>query len=98
MADTDEILMQAVREGDVSKLAAVFERHHRVLYDFFARLTGSRTIADDLVQDVFFRILKYRKTYCDIRRCRAWMLYIGRRARVDYDRRNSDVSRPPQNR
>jgi len=97
MADTDEILMQAVREGDVSKLAALFERHHRVLYDFFARLTGSRTIADDLVQDVFFRILKYRKTYRDNRRFRAWMFHIARNARVDYVRRNSCESRPPEN-
>jgi len=52
MADTDEILMQAVREGDVSKLAALFERHHRVLYDFFARLTGSLLPNPEIPEDV----------------------------------------------
>jgi RNA polymerase sigma-70 factor (ECF subfamily) len=84
MAETDENLMLAVRNGEVAKLGVLFDRHHRSLFDFFARMTGSRPTAEDLVQDVFFRILKYRGTFRDESRFKAWMFHIARNARVDY--------------
>ena len=88
MVETDENLMLAVRAGDVSKLGPLFDRHHRVLFDFFARMTGSRAIAEDLVQDVFFRILKYRATFREDSRFKAWMFHIARNARVDFYRKH----------
>ena len=86
MSETDENLMLAVRNGDVGKLGLLFDRHHRALFDFFFRLTGRRPVADDLVQDVFFRILKYRKTFRDESWFKAWMFHIARNARFDYYR------------
>jgi RNA polymerase sigma-70 factor (ECF subfamily) len=87
MRDSDEALMIAVREGDVARLGVLFDRHHRALHDFFTRMTGSRTAADDLVQGVFFRMLKYRKTFRDDSRFVAWMFHIARNARADYFRK-----------
>jgi RNA polymerase sigma-70 factor (ECF subfamily) len=86
MSETDENLMLAVRNGDVGKLGVLFDRHHRPLFDFFIRMTARRTVADDLVQDVFFRILKYRKTFRDESCFKAWMFHIARNARFDYYR------------
>ena len=60
---SDNQLMEEVRDGKVEKLAILFERHHVTLYNFFLRLTANRSISEDLVQDVFFRILRYRHTY-----------------------------------
>jgi RNA polymerase sigma-70 factor (ECF subfamily) len=84
MAETDENLMLAVRQGDVSRLGELFDRHHRALFDFFVRMTGNRAAADDMVQDVFFRMLKYRATFRDDSRFKAWMFHIARNARIDY--------------
>jgi RNA polymerase sigma factor (sigma-70 family) len=84
MTDTDEVLMLAVRDGDLGKLGVLFDRHHRALCDFFLRMTGSRSLAEDLVQDVFFRILKYRDTFRDESRFKAWMFRIARNARFDH--------------
>jgi RNA polymerase sigma-70 factor (ECF subfamily) len=84
MGETDENLMLAVRRGEVAKLGALFDRYHRGLFDFFARMTGSRTVAEDLVQDVFFRILKYRGTFRDDSCFKAWMFHIARNVRVDH--------------
>ena len=84
MTDTDEILMIAVRGGDVAKLGVLFDRYHRALFDFFVRMTNSRAAADDLVQDVFFRMLKYSQTFRDDSRFKAWMFHIARNARADY--------------
>jgi len=94
---TDEALMLAVREGDVGKLGLLFERYHGTLYEFFCRLLGNRTAADDLVQDVFFRILKYRKTYRDESHFATWMFHIARNARFDYFKKHrSEVLFPEE--
>ena len=87
MAETDENLMQAVRDGELSKLGMLFDRYHRPLFDYFARMTGSRSISEDLVQDVFFRMLKYRGTFRGDSRFKAWMFHIARNARFDYHRK-----------
>ena len=55
----DEQIMQEVRAGNVGKLEALFDRHHRALFRYFVRLTSDRSWSEDLVQEVFFRILKY---------------------------------------
>ena len=96
MVETDENLMLAVRAGDISKLGLLFDRHHRALFDFFARMTGSRAIAEDLVQDVFFRILKYRGTFRADSRFKAWMFHIARNARVDYYRKHHPEAALPE--
>src|SRR5262245_42736635 len=80
---TDEALMRAVREGDLAKLGVLFERHHRALFDFLSRVTGDRTEAEDLVQDVFVRMLKYRATYRDDGRFETWMFHLARHAGAD---------------
>jgi RNA polymerase sigma-70 factor (ECF subfamily) len=54
--------MLAVREGEVASLGVLFERYHLSLFDFLAHTTGDRAAAEDLVQEVFVRILKYRQT------------------------------------
>jgi RNA polymerase sigma factor (sigma-70 family) len=83
--------MLAVRDGDVAKLGVLFERYHIALFDFLTRMTGSPTAAEDLVQDVFVRILKYRATYRDEGRFETWVFRIARNARADYFR-----DRPPE--
>jgi RNA polymerase sigma factor (sigma-70 family) len=81
---TDETLMHAVRAGDVAKLGLLFERHHARLFDFLARMTGNAAAAEDLVQDVFVRVLKYRATWRDEGRFESWLYRIARNARTDY--------------
>lgn len=81
---TDEQLMRAVRDGDVSRLGVLFERYHLALFDFLSRMTGNAGVAEDLVQDVFVRVLKYRATFRDEGRFETWIYRIARNARVDY--------------
>jgi RNA polymerase sigma factor (sigma-70 family) len=83
----DNKIMEDVRDGKVEKLAVLFERHHVALYNFFIRLTGKTNISEDLVQDVFFRILKYRHTYKGQSKFTIWMYQIARNAHIDYLRK-----------
>lgn len=80
--------MLRVRDGEVGLLAELFERHHRQIHSYYCRLLGNRQQADDLVQDVFFRILKYRDSYRPQTSFIAWMYQIARNAYVDSVRRH----------
>jgi RNA polymerase sigma-70 factor (ECF subfamily) len=79
--------MLDVQNGDLSRLGVLFERYHGRLFNFYLRLTASREISEDLVQDVFFRILKYRRTYRGNSQFSTWMFGIARNAQIDYFRK-----------
>jgi len=84
MTESDEDTMRAVREGDLARLGLLFDKYHVPLFDFLSRLTGHRHVAEDLVQEVFLRVLKYRATYRDGARFEPWVFRIARNARADY--------------
>ena len=84
---SDNALMEQVRDGQVARLAILFERHHVMLYNFFLRLTGRRGPSEDLVQEVFVRILKYRATYRSESRFTVWLFQIARNAHADHLRK-----------
>ena len=87
---TDNHLMEQVRDGNAEKLTILFERYNVMLYNFFLRLTSNRSISEDLVQDVFFRILRYRHTYRGESKFTIWMYQISRNAHVDYLRKRKE--------
>jgi RNA polymerase sigma-70 factor (ECF subfamily) len=75
--------MLRIRAGETGLLAELFERHHRPVYGFFYRMTSSRELSEDLVQEVFLRILRYRDTYQPKTSFAAWMYGIARNAMID---------------
>lgn len=96
---SDNDLMRRVRDGDLGQLAVLFERHHRSLFQFFLHLTGRRETSEDLVQDVFVRLLKYRHTFHaeagPSGSFAAWMYQVARNAHMDHWRkRKGEASLP----
>jgi RNA polymerase sigma factor (sigma-70 family) len=85
---TDEELMLQVRDGAGETLGVLFERYHAPLYNFYTKLTGDRALSEDLVQEVFLRILRHRKTFRDGTPFRGWIYQIARNARIDHFRKN----------
>lgn len=83
---SDHELMINVRDGDIDKLGILFERYKKKLFNFFLMSLSDRQASEDLVQDVFMRILKYRHTYKDNGRFSVWMYGIARNARIDHYR------------
>ena len=88
---TDEDLMAQVHAGDMRKLAILFERYHRALYRFFRRMNADPYLSEDLVQEVFFRILRYRRTFEKTRQFLPWMYQIARNTRADYAHRPREL-------
>ena len=87
MNANDNALMEQVAAGQTGQLAILFERHHRPLFRYFVSMHRDRQVAEDLVQDVFFRMLRYRGTYNPAQPFTAWMYQIARNAGVDHSRK-----------
>jgi RNA polymerase sigma-70 factor (ECF subfamily) len=87
----DNALMEQVAAGKIGQLAVLFERHHRALYRYFVSMQRDRQMAEDLVQEVFFRMLRYRGTYNAGQSFTGWMYQIARNAGVDQSRKRRDV-------
>jgi RNA polymerase sigma factor (sigma-70 family) len=79
--------MFQVRDGDAAKLGILFERHHVKLYNFLVRLTNRRDVSEDLVQEVFLRILRYSQTYRGEAAFTVWMYRLARNAASDHFRK-----------
>ena len=75
--------MLAVKGGDLDSLTGLFERYHRQLFGFFYRMSGDRAAAEDLVQEVFLRVLKYRHTFRNPDSFASWLFQIAWNARHD---------------
>ena len=75
--------MLSVRDGGISDLAPIFERHNGRLFNYYVRMTGDRQLSEDMVQDVFLRILKYRHTFRGESRFITWMFTIARNVQMD---------------
>ena len=79
----DEELMLRVRNDEVATLSELFERHHVALFNFFYRLSGDPPASEDLLQETFYRVLKYRRSYKPGTAFRTWMYQIARNVRND---------------
>jgi RNA polymerase sigma factor (sigma-70 family) len=84
---TDNAVMADVSAGKVARLAVLFERYHRPLFRYFVSMNSQREQAEDLVQEVFFRILRYRTSYDPAHSFTGWMYQIARNASVDQARK-----------
>jgi len=82
--------MNSVRDGEIAQLGILFERYKKKLYNFFRISTGDSHASEDLVQDVFVRVLQYRHTYRDREDFSVWLYSIARNVRIDYYRKNGN--------
>jgi RNA polymerase sigma-70 factor, ECF subfamily len=86
-AVSDEQLIQWVADGDASCLGTLFERHHRSVYQYCLQLTRSPAVSEDLVQDVFLKLLQKASSFRGDGSCKAWIFHIARNVAFDYLRR-----------
>lgn len=81
---SDEQIMEAVKNGDLQQASVLFDRFHKRIFNFLARMTTDRDAAEDLTQNVFLRMLKYRHSYKPEMRFQSWIYQMARNAFADY--------------
>jgi RNA polymerase sigma factor (sigma-70 family) len=75
--------MFQVKAGDIEQLGILFERYKKPLFGFFYRTTRNPALCEDLVQNVFLRLLKYRTTFTGSGKFTTWMFQIAHNVFVD---------------
>jgi RNA polymerase sigma-70 factor (ECF subfamily) len=79
----DEIIMQRVKEGNLAEMSVLFERYHLRLYNFFFKLTMKKDISQDLTQNLFYRMIKYRNSFKNEHSVKSWMYQMARNLHID---------------
>src|ERR1700742_4977666 len=75
--------MLQVKAGDLERMSLLFERHHKALFGFLFHLTQRREASEDMVQTVFYRMLKYRHSFAEGSNFSGWMYHIARNVLKD---------------
>ncbi|MEO8885844.1 MAG: sigma-70 family RNA polymerase sigma factor [Mucilaginibacter sp.] len=74
---SDEFLMLSVKNGDLDKAAIIYGRYKKKLYQFFFhRNYGDKEASADHVQQVFYRLIKYRNSYKEEASFNTWLYSI----------------------
>jgi RNA polymerase sigma-70 factor, ECF subfamily len=74
--------------------AELFAKHHAALFRFAYRMSCRRDVAEDVVQDVFIRVMRGLERYEPRGREAAWLFTIARR--LLFDRLRADSRRPDE--
>jgi RNA polymerase sigma-70 factor (ECF subfamily) len=85
---SDNALMLKVKDGNLDKLGLLFERYKKPLFGFFYNMSRDTELSEDLVQNVFVRILKYRYLFRGEGDFKTWMFHIARNVNHDHYRKN----------
>jgi RNA polymerase sigma-70 factor (ECF subfamily) len=80
----DEILMQHVKDGNLSEMSELFERYNVRLYNYFLKLTGDKLISQDLTQNLFYRMIRYKNSYKKEYSVKSWVYQMARNLHIDY--------------
>ena len=84
--------MGAVKNGDLQLASLLFERYHKRIFNFLARLASDRELAEDLTQNVFLRMIKYRSSYKDGLKFQSWIYQMARNVFSDHYRAKGKYS------
>ncbi|MPR35637.1 RNA polymerase sigma factor [Salmonirosea aquatica] len=80
--------MLQVKAGQMDKMGLLFERYHRELFGYLYHMSGRPDVSEDIVQTVFYRMLKYRHTFTGDGSFRSWMYHLARNVLVDTAKEN----------
>lgn len=72
-------LLQRLRAGDMSALESLYRAHFSALCRYATRLTGSATVAEEVVEDVFLRVWEKRRQLAIRTSMRAYLFGAVRR-------------------
>lgn len=76
--------MLKVQSGDLERLGILYERYKKRIFGFFYQMYGNASLSEDLVQNVFVRVLKYKNTYTEKHKFAAWIFQIARNVNFDH--------------
>jgi RNA polymerase sigma-70 factor (ECF subfamily) len=81
---SDADLISRVAQGEAEALEVLYDRYSRVVYSFALRIVGDPLIAEELLQEVFFRAWQQGKAFRESRGAFVtWLLSITHNMAID---------------
>jgi len=78
--------MLAFKEGDSEAFVALYDRYTRPLINFFYKMCYDRALAEDLTQETFLRLLRFRTRYRPEATFRTFIYTVARNLWIDRHR------------
>jgi len=85
--EADEVLLQAYRAGDVRAFERLVARYEKPIWNFLRRFVADAATAEDLLQEVFLRVVKSADEWRGAAKFSTWLYTIARNLTVDQSRR-----------
>ncbi|NIT13710.1 MAG: sigma-70 family RNA polymerase sigma factor [Candidatus Dadabacteria bacterium] len=84
---TDEQMMENFQNGDSSAFEQLLDRYgSKILYFIMKKLNMSKPAAEDLMQEIFIKVIEKRDTFNTERKFSAWLYTIANNRCIDYMR------------
>jgi RNA polymerase sigma-70 factor (ECF subfamily) len=91
-ATSDASLLLAFTNGDAAAVDLLVARYRPVLFSWFVGMTGNYADAEDLFQELWFRVIRHADRFNDVS-FKAWLWKIARNLVIDFRRKKKpDVS------
>lgn len=88
---TDKELMLKIINGDIDKIGLLYERYNKILFGYFFKMSRNKELSEDLVNDVFLKILHFKNKYRGDGIFRVWMFRIARSIFIDNYRKSKKI-------
>lgn len=85
--ESDEVLMNFYRDGNVRAFEELVLRYQTPIYHFILRSVRSPATAQELLQETFVRVIKGAKRYQQKAKFSTWLYTIARNICIDHSRR-----------
>jgi RNA polymerase sigma factor (sigma-70 family) len=90
--------MQRVKEGQLSELGELFERYNLALYNFFLKLTLETATSEDLTQNLFYRVIRYKHTFdAGNGTFKSWIYQMARNLHADHFKQRQRITEVVKN-
>lgn len=84
---SDEELLRRFNEGDADAFEALVRRYERPLYNFILRSVRRKERADELLQDVFLKVVQRSTDFKGNSKLSTWLYTIARNLCIDHSRK-----------
>lgn len=90
----DSMLLSAFAQGDAVAFEVLLARHRRAVFNFLLRSVRDQARAEDLLQEVFLRVIQNADQFQGNAKFTTWMYAIARNLCVDHARKMAHRRHP----
>src|SRR5690606_24906940 len=84
---SDEHLLERYNDGDVAAFEQLLSRHQRPVFNFLLRSTRNVAAAEELLQEVFLRVIQRASEFRSQSKFTTWLYTIARNQCIDHSRK-----------